>query len=48
MEYIADSVRSIPQGAYLEKRWQEIISPAPPIDAEKIIDGLVSRLGGEE
>ena len=46
--YVADSLRAIPQGAYIRTRWVEIFAPKPEIDADAIIENLVDKLGGEE
>ena len=40
--YVADSLRAIPQGGYMQQRYSEIIHPmeAQRIDVEAVVDGL--------
>lgn len=45
--YVADSLRLVPQMSYLAKRWSDVIRPPEEIDAESIVDDVVSRAGLE-
>lgn len=44
--YVTDSLRSIPQLSYVSKRWSDIMygTGSEEIDAEEIVDGVISRL----
>lgn len=44
--YVTDSLQMIPQLSYLSVRWSDIMYGEPPkeIDAEEIINGVVSRI----
>jgi len=44
--YVTESLRLIPQGMYLGKRWEEIVDvrERPERTAEEIVDHVASRL----
>ena len=42
--YVTDSLRLIPQMAYVTKRWVDILYPEPEMTAEEIVDKVLGGL----
>lgn len=43
--YVADSLRAIPRGEYLEKKYSELFEKKPDFDAREIVN-MVTERGG--
>lgn len=43
--YVTDALNAIPQNKYAEKRWIDLIEPAPDIDADRVISNVIDKAG---
>ena len=43
--YVADSLRAIPRGEYLEKRYSELFEKKPDFDPREVVDRVTERAG---
>jgi hypothetical protein len=46
--YVADSLRLVPQGQYLNARFVDSILPAEDFDADEIADRFAKKLGAKK
>lgn len=46
--YVTDSLRAIPRGEYLTRRFADLFRTCEEIDADAIIDSVISALEGGE
>lgn len=45
--YVTDSLRNIPKGAYIEKRYADLIVPHEDIDVDRIVEHVMGLVGGD-
>lgn len=45
--YVTDSLRNIPKGAYLDRRYVDLITPHEDIDEQEIVRHVKELVGGD-